>query len=118
MLDIEKIETCLKKSKFRSRFKLNQEDIAYIKRIGLSKLQSHADDFIIKKLVPAKPENDGKQTPFKGHPVFKAQHATATCCRGCLWKWYGIAKKRPLEKSEINFVKQRIVSWIKSNLKK
>ncbi len=29
----------------------------------------------------AEPRNDGKQTPFRGHPVFTAQHATATCCR-------------------------------------
>ncbi|VFT76303.1 Uncharacterised protein [Klebsiella aerogenes] len=28
--------------------------------------------------------NHGKQTPMRGHPVFIAQHATATCCRGCL----------------------------------
>jgi hypothetical protein len=25
----------------------------------------------------ASPQNDGKQTPFKGHPVFITQHATA-----------------------------------------
>ncbi len=35
---------------------------------------------------------DGKQTPMKGHPVFIAQHATATCCRGCLEKWHRIPK--------------------------
>jgi hypothetical protein len=29
---------------------------------------------------------DGRQTPMRNHPVFIAQHATATCCRGCLEK--------------------------------
>jgi Domain of unknown function (DUF4186) len=36
------------------------------------------------------PANDGKQSPFKGHPVFIAQYAMATCCRGCLAKRHGI----------------------------
>ena len=31
--------------------------------------------------------NDGKQTPMRGHPVFIAPHATATCCRECIRKW-------------------------------
>ncbi len=25
---------------------------------------------------------------MKGHPVFVAQHATATCCRECIRKWH------------------------------
>ena len=37
---------------------------------------------------------DGKQTPMKNHPVFIAQHATATCCRGCLEKWHHIPKEK------------------------
>jgi hypothetical protein len=52
---------------------------------------------VSKRLGSANPLNDGKQTPFKGHPVFIAQHATATCCRGCLAKWHGIRKGEALD---------------------
>lgn len=40
-------------------------------------IEKHAIDFVEKRLAPAYIPNDGKQTPFKGHPVFIAQHATA-----------------------------------------
>jgi hypothetical protein len=33
---------------------------------------------------------------MRGHPVFIAQHATATCCRGCLAKWHDIPAGRAL----------------------
>lgn len=36
-------------------------------------------EIIFKREAPAFIQNDGKQTPTKGHPVFVAQHATATC---------------------------------------
>jgi len=41
-------------------------------------------------VIPAYIVNDGKQTPMRGHPVFIAQHATATCCRECIRKWHKI----------------------------
>ena len=49
-----------------------------------STLRLHARDLITKRLAPAEPYKDGKQTPYRGHPVFVAQHATATCCRSSL----------------------------------
>ena len=73
----------LAKSKFRSRFKLRTKELKYIKDKGLNTIRSHACDFIRDRIVPAEPVNDGNQTPMRGHPVFVAQHATATCCRGC-----------------------------------
>ena len=38
------------------------------------------------------------------HPVFIGQHAAGTCCRGCLEKWHGIPKGRPLSEDEQNHV--------------
>ena len=76
----------LSKSKFRSRFKLTNKDFQYIQEKGINVIESHARDFILNRLAPSKILNDGKQTPMKGHPVFIAQHATATCCRECLYK--------------------------------
>jgi exodeoxyribonuclease V alpha subunit len=48
----------------------------------------------------------------KGHPVFLAQHATATCCRGCLYKWHGIPAGRALTDAEIDYVVDVIMTWI------
>jgi len=107
----------LSSSKFRSSFKLGKQDFEYIERIGMPKLKSHAKDFITQKLSQAYPENDGKQTPFRGHPVFKAQHATATCCRGCLYKWHKIPKGRRLNESETGYVMNIIMSWIQKEKK-
>ncbi|MFH1753237.1 MAG: DUF4186 domain-containing protein [Candidatus Omnitrophota bacterium] len=103
--------------KFRSSFKLNEEDALYVKKVGLTKIEKHALDFITTRLAPAKPKNDGKQTPFRGHPVFKAQHATATCCRGCLFKWHKIPKSKHLERHEIDLVKDIIMGWISEQIK-
>jgi hypothetical protein len=105
-----------KTSRFRAGFKLEEEDVAYIDRIGMAMIELHAHDFVTRRLAPEKPKNDGKQTPYKGHPVFKAQHATATCCRGCLSKWYRIPKDRALNRREIDFASGLIVKWIKENL--
>ena len=76
----------LSKSKFRSKFHLSDKDIDYINKKGMDKIREHAYDFISKRLGPEVIENDGKQTPWRGHPVFVAQHATGCCCRGCLEK--------------------------------
>ena len=77
-----------------------------------------ARDFIRDRVAPAEPKNDGKQTPTKGHPTFIAQHATATCCRSCLEKWYHIPKGRELTKEEIDFVISLLMEWIKRECQK
>ena len=54
---------------------------------------------------------------MKGHPVFVAQHATATCCRGCLYKWHNISKNRKLTDNEVNYIVSIIVVWIERDIK-
>jgi hypothetical protein len=76
-------------------------------------VMAHARDFIVRRLAPAMPVNDGKQTPFRGHPVFVAQHATATCYRTCLAKWHGIEKSRPLTVEEQNHVIAALERWLR-----
>lgn len=102
----------LQRSKFRSRFKLDQKDLDYIKKVGMEKIGKHAEDFIEKRLAPENPPNDGRQTPFKGHPIFKAQHATATCCRSCLSKWHSIPKGRVLTAEERQKIVAMLIEWI------
>ena len=105
----------LKLSKFRTSFKLKDKDINYIKKNGMDKIKEHAYDFINKRLASEIINNDGKQTPMKGHPVFIAQHATATCCRSCLYKWHKINKNKELNKEEIDYIVNIIMLWIKDN---
>ena len=116
MLDVDMILNQLQKSKFRSGFKLKEKEKLYIKEKGLEKIKEHAYDFINKRLAPSFIVNDGKQTPMKGHPVFIAQHATATCCRNCLYKWYKIPKNRQLSDKEIDYIVNVIMKWMTQNI--
>jgi len=102
----------LSRSSFRSKFKLTQADTAYLEAKGRETIKNHAADFINSRIAPAGPRNDGKQTPMRGHPVFKAQHATATCCRGCIAKWHGMAQGRELSAQEQGYLVSIIMAWI------
>ena len=102
----------LSQSKFRSSFSLKANDRSYVLEKGMEKVREHACDFIRKRLAPAEIPNDGKQTPMRGHPVFVAQHATATCCRGCLEKWHRIPKGRELTEAEQEYIVNVIMEWI------
>ncbi|MDI2112168.1 DUF4186 domain-containing protein [Commensalibacter nepenthis] len=105
-------------SAFRARFTLKEKELAYLHQQGMDKIMSHAQDFIMQRLAPAEPKNDGKQTPWKGHPVFITQHATATCCRRCLQKWYNIAQKQPLTLEEQTYILSVIHLWLIQDLQK
>lgn len=104
-------------SKFRASFSLSEKDKKYITKKTLPVIEKHAEDFLIKRLKQ-KPKNDGKQTPWKGHPVFVAQHATATCCRKCIEKWHKIPKSKTLDDEEILRLKRIIMDWINSQINK
>jgi predicted Fe-S protein YdhL (DUF1289 family) len=103
----------LGRSTFRRRFRLRGADLAYLRSRGMDTVLRHAAEMIATRLAPAEPLNDGRQTPMRGHPVFVAQHATATCCRGCLAKWHRIPKGRELADSERAHVVAVIERWIR-----
>jgi len=102
----------LMKSEFRAKFQLNNSDKEYIKNKGMDKIQTHTFEFLNARIRPEFIKNDGKQTPMKGHPVFIAQHATATCCRGCIEKWHKISKNKELDDQEIEYLVGLIMFWI------
>lgn len=112
MTPLDRLFACLAASPFRQRFHLSAKDAAYLQRKGPMILAEHARRFIGERLAPAHPENDGKQTPMRGHPVFVAQHATATCCRGCLETWHGIAKGRALTAQQQEHAVAAILRWL------
>ena len=111
----KKIDDVLKRlarSSFRSQFKLDEKDLEYISVRGFDTIKKHAYDFIARRIAPTVIKNDGKQTPMSGHPVFKAQHATATCCRKCLEKWHKIKINRQLNQKEIQYTGDVILEWL------
>lgn len=102
----------LTRSSFRSRFALSPADIVYLRVKTLETVQRHARDFVKTRLAPERPFKDGRQTPWKGHPVFVAQHATATCCRRCLAAWHGIPRGVTLSPAQQQYVVDVIMAWL------
>lgn len=113
MSEHEELFARLAKSRFRSRFRLGEQERRYVEEKGLETVLAHARDFVDKRLADAEPKNDGKQTPMRGHPVFIAQHATATCCRGCIAKWHGLAAGRELSPAGRDRVVSVIAAWLR-----
>lgn len=113
---IEYILERLSKSKFRSSFSLKEKDKKYLYEKGRDVIESHARDFVKKRLSPSFIPNDGKQTPMRGHPVFIAQHATATCCRACLYKWHKIEENISLTDEQQNYIVSVIMTWINKQI--
>ncbi len=97
---------------FRARFRLRGRDRAIVDLRGINTVRKHAEQLIKQRLAPAEPRNDGRQTPYRGHPVFVAQHATATCCRTCLEKWHDIEAHRELDDEQQKYVVEAICRWI------
>lgn len=105
-------------SKFRSSFHLKQKDMDYIHDKGMDVIREHARDFIAKREAPAWIPNDGKQTPMRGHPVFIAQHATATCCRECIRKWHKIKPGKELSRIQQDYLVDVIMTWIQKEMER
>ncbi|POT57404.1 DUF4186 domain-containing protein [Citrobacter amalonaticus] len=112
MNSFEPLFTRLSRSPFRSRFRLGVKERQYCWDKGAEVIDQHAADFVAKRLAPEFPANDGKQTPMRGHPVFIAQHATATCCRGCLAKWHHIPQGQSLSAEQQQYVVAVIHHWL------
>lgn len=117
MRDLASLFQALQRSSFRSRFRLNAKDLHYLQQKGLPVVLDHAEQFVAERLAPAVIANDGQQTPMRGHPVFVAQHATATCCRGCLAKWHRLPAGQALTLEEQVYVVVVIEHWLQQVLR-
>ena len=102
----------LARSRFRSRFHLSDAERRYVAEKGMDTIRRHAEDFVRTRLAPANPPNDGRQTPRRGHPVFVAQHATATCCRGCLAKWWKVPRGTEIPADRQRGIVDFLMAWI------
>lgn len=115
MRDLDDLFAALQRSKFRSRQRLGSKDRAYLEAKSLPVILEHGRQFVADRLAAAEPVNDGRQTPMRGHPIFVAQHATATCCRGCLAKWHDIPEGRQLTAREVDYVLEVLQVWLQKN---
>ena len=116
-MTVEQAFEKLNNSKFRSSFHLDSSDRKYIEEKWLETVRNHARDFIRCRIAPAHIPIDGKQTPMKGHPVFKAQHACACCCRGCLYKWYKVKPGIELNDLQQEKIVNLLMAWIEKEMK-
>jgi hypothetical protein len=53
--------------------------------------------------------------------IFMVNHdipypANPTCCRGCIQRWHGIEKAKPLNENEIDYIVALIMGWIDQQL--
>ena len=116
MSTVEEALVRLKRSSFRSRFHLSEKDKAYVREKGIDVIRRHCEDFVRERLSPAEIPNDGKQTPMRGHPVFKAQHACACCCRECLYKWYKVKRGTELSTVQQEKIVGLLMAWIEKEM--
>jgi len=112
MTPIDEVFRRLSESAFRRKFRLQGRELAYLQTWGLPHVMKQAEEILRKRVAPAGIANDGRQTPWRNHPVFVAQHATATCCRGCLEKTHGISKGHDLTGEEIAHALAVIERWL------
>ena len=116
MSDLDPLFESLNRSHFRNRFQLSLTEKNYLQQKTMDVVLAHARALLEERIAPANPPNDGKQTPMLGHPVFVAQHATASCCRSCLAKWHGIERGSALNDSQIKYLILVIERWLKAEM--
>lgn len=118
MSAIDDLFSRLSRSPFRQKFHLGAAEYSYCSDKGETTVSEHAVEFIQERLSAAEPVNDGRQTPMRGHPVFIAQHATASCCRGCLSKWHGIPAHQPLTAKQQAWILEVIMHWLRQEMQR
>lgn len=112
MIEVDEVFRRLAASPFRRKFRLQGKELAYLETWGLPHVLKQGRELIRQRVAPAQPKNDGRQTPWRNHPIFVAQHATATCCRGCLEKTHEIERGRELTGEELDYVLRVIERWL------
>lgn len=107
----------LSKSPIHNEISLCYADRKYYREHDEETIRKEAEEIVRKNIAHAMIQNDGKQTPRSGHPVYSAQHATACCCRKCLYDWHYIPMKRKLSEREIKYVVDLIMEWLRRDAK-
>lgn len=91
--------------------KLGEEDFQLIQKVGVGNIQEQALK-IVKKKLREQPENDGKQTPHAGNPVYKAMHACGCSSRKKLSRTHRIPAGGEMTDRQVDAVVNLLTRWI------
>ncbi len=93
--------------------KFDQKALASAQKKGREALFESIRRRLEQSVTMEKPFRDGTQTPFEENVIYYAQHATATCCRKCLYIWHGIEFDRELAADETDYCVNLISAYLK-----
>ncbi|WP_184205120.1 DUF4186 family protein [Prosthecobacter dejongeii] len=118
--NISILVSSLKKEHIRAYFWRN--DISWVSKrrplmIGRQRLEKKVRLRLKKSIGLGHHFREGQQTPLlrDDDPIHYAQHATATCCRKCVFYWHGIPEERDLLQAELDYLEK--VIWAYLNVK-
>lgn len=82
--------------------------------MGRVEMKKRVQDRLKYSIGPAHLFRDGVQTPLlkDGDPIHYAQHATATCCRKCVFCWHGIPEGRDLKSDELRYLENIVWRYL------
>ncbi|RYM04780.1 DUF4186 family protein [Sporolactobacillus sp. THM7-7] len=95
---------------------IDQRAINHARRKGRVGIREAAEHRLRKSVGSEHPFRDGRQTPFEGNIIYYAQHATATCCRNCIYEWHNVPKGRTLTEEEIRYFTNLVKVYINCRL--
>jgi len=95
----------------KNRPRLEERDIRLIETAGVKEIKNQAERMVNKKLLD-QPENDGRQTPTAGHPVYKAMHACNASNRKELSRSHRIPAGKKLNDTQVEMVVNLLTRWI------
>lgn len=91
--------------------RLDEQDIELVRQVGIEGVKQQARQIVEQKLRE-QPENDGKQTPVAGNPIYKAMHSCRCASRRELSKAHRIPAGREMTDKEVDAVVNLLTRWI------
>ena len=101
---IQEILSSLGKYKFKSSFKLTKKDIEYMNRLGITKIESRARDFIIKRIALNNIKMMANKFFLKSIMYLKLNTRLQFIVGGYHRKWYNMPKGRSFDSNVIEFI--------------
>jgi hypothetical protein len=102
----------LKRSSYRRNMRLTALEREFVVKEGFDKVVEKCKGVLEDLDMP---DYTHGETSYNG-VVPKAQHATSTCCRKCLFNWHGIPRYRPLTDDERAYIIRLILRWVRKEL--
>ena len=98
---------------------LDEKSIDRLASTTVPEFRSAVHSLLKRKIGIPTPFRDGMQTPLKdeklsGHPIYYAQHATATCCKKCVYYWWGFDRTKELTEGQLDFLTELCVHFFQS----